>query len=254
MRNLNLDLARLQGGVALVGIAAEHFTPHSDDVLAAQAFGQGKKLPVALTVEDQLNQPGAVAQIDKEKPAMIATALHPAPQGQLFAGIAGAQLPATRRFRSLCRSAGCRLLPPGEKPLPLQPLRQPGAGHRLLLAAVHAAQGHGPCLQLARADEQHRRETFPAGIFHLPLQAALHQLSLHGDATAAESFRKGQRLRGEALSSRSDIERRLRRREGRYRRRPGGGEETLYTQSYPHPGNGRSAAVLNEVIVAPAAA
>ena len=125
------------------------------------ALGQGKS-SVALTVEDQLNQPVRSRRSIK-KPAMIATALHPTRRAS-SCRVSSCNF-ATRWFRL---SAVPRVAPAaGEKPLPLQPLRQPAG--TVSCRRCPCGAGSRSCLS-SREPMSSTAGNLSAGIFHLPFR------------------------------------------------------------------------------------
>ena len=49
-----------------------------EHVLGPQAVRELERLPRLVGVEDELDEPGAVAQVDEHEPAVVAAAVHPA--------------------------------------------------------------------------------------------------------------------------------------------------------------------------------
>ena len=60
------------------GDAGHHRAGRRHDELAAQLLCRGVQRGVALGLEDQLDEPGPVAQVDEDQPAVVAAAVDPA--------------------------------------------------------------------------------------------------------------------------------------------------------------------------------
>ncbi len=61
------------------------------DVLRARGFRLGVGLGGDGLVEDDLGDAGAVAEIEKDEPAVVAAAVYPAHEGYGLAGVGGTQ-------------------------------------------------------------------------------------------------------------------------------------------------------------------
>ena len=80
---------------------------HRDDELAAQLARQLEGgLPV-LRIEDYLDDAAAVAQVDEDEAAVIAARVHPAHDGDVSAGVGGAQVTAVGAAFPVSKSFGC---------------------------------------------------------------------------------------------------------------------------------------------------
>ena len=90
--DLELDLAGVELRVDVALLAAHDRAGGGDDVLGAQPLGQRVGLGRRLGVEDELDDPGAVAQVDEDQPAVVAAAMHPAGDADGRVDVAGAQL------------------------------------------------------------------------------------------------------------------------------------------------------------------
>ena len=95
----DLDLAGRQLRIHRLGRAAPHFPDHADHELGSQPLGLGNQRLVVF-VEDDLRDPGAVADVDEEQPAEIAHAMHPAQKRRVRANVR----PAAVRRRCACGS------------------------------------------------------------------------------------------------------------------------------------------------------
>ncbi len=91
---LNLDVAgrHLRVGGALRALADEAIDP--DNVLVAEVAGGVVGVPGDLGVEDDLGDAEAVAQIDEDQAAKVTTAVDPALQRHLLAGVVEPELAA----------------------------------------------------------------------------------------------------------------------------------------------------------------
>ncbi len=77
-RDRQLDLARGDLRVDRALVAADDLAGDGDHVLGAQRAGQRVGLGRGLRMEDELQDAGAVAQVDEDQPAEVAAARHPA--------------------------------------------------------------------------------------------------------------------------------------------------------------------------------
>ncbi len=111
--DLDLDFAARQLEVGLALRSFADYTGHPDDVLARELLALGHHL----VFEDQLQETAAIAKIDKDQTAEIATAPHPTHDLHPFAEVVAAEarapgsVPRTCRhvsLRSLCRSRSRR--------------------------------------------------------------------------------------------------------------------------------------------------
>ena len=80
---------RRSGSSGLIGalVAAHELAAHADHVLAAEPAGRGVRLGRLLGPEHELEQPGPVAQVDEDQPAVVAAAVHPAGHAHLLAHV-----------------------------------------------------------------------------------------------------------------------------------------------------------------------
>jgi hypothetical protein len=92
--DLELDLAGGELRVDVALLAAHDAPARRDDVLGAQALGQRVRIRGGLGMEDELQEPGAVAQVDEDQAAVVTTAVHPAGHAHGRVDVARAQLAA----------------------------------------------------------------------------------------------------------------------------------------------------------------
>ena len=88
----DLDFSGGQLRVDGVGRAPLHDASDTDHVLRPQPLRDGHQRVVV--ADDQLRQPGPVADVDEGDAAQIANAMHPSEQNHVCADVAGAQLAA----------------------------------------------------------------------------------------------------------------------------------------------------------------
>ena len=89
-----LDLARREVGVHVLGIAPGHGPAHADHILGPERVGALVRLGRVLGMEDELKDARAVAHVDEDQPAVVAPAVHPAGHPRLGVGAVGGQLAA----------------------------------------------------------------------------------------------------------------------------------------------------------------
>jgi hypothetical protein len=65
-------------------LASEYAPFDGHDEFGAEFFGFRVRFGVLLTIKDDLDDPGAVAQVDEEELAQVAAAVHPAHQDDFF--------------------------------------------------------------------------------------------------------------------------------------------------------------------------
>ena len=84
-----------------------------DDVLGAQVLGERERVARRLRVDDELDDPGAVAQVDEDQPAVVAAAVDPAGDPDLGAarGRRAARRPTRRGRCSRAVAASSRVAP-----------------------------------------------------------------------------------------------------------------------------------------------
>ncbi len=87
--DIDLDLAGRQFGVLGAGGAPAHLAVDAHHPFRAQRLGQLERLAVG--IGHHLREPVMVAQVDEQHPAMVADAMAPAGQADLFTDIALAQ-------------------------------------------------------------------------------------------------------------------------------------------------------------------
>src|SRR6476661_2051932 len=84
--DLELDLPGGEVGVDVVGLATRHGPDRRDHVLGPQVVGARVRLGGCLRVEDELQQAGAVAQVDEDQTAVVAAPVDPTGDTDLVAG------------------------------------------------------------------------------------------------------------------------------------------------------------------------
>ena len=89
--DLHLDLAGRDVRVDVLRRAAHDLALRGEDVLGTQPLGGRERLGL-VGVEDELDDPGAVAEVDEDEPAVVATAVHPAGDARARSGAAGVQI------------------------------------------------------------------------------------------------------------------------------------------------------------------
>ena len=87
-------------------------------------------------MEDELDEPGAVAQVDEDQAAVVAAAVHPAGDPRLGVDPVGAAPGRTRRRGTRSAAGPGRLAQPSGAQL----LERVAGVDRPLLAALHVAQ------------------------------------------------------------------------------------------------------------------
>ena len=110
--DLELDLAGLELRVDVALLAPHDRAGRGDDVLGAQPLGERVGVGGGLGVEDELDDPGAVAQVDEDQPAVVAAAVHPAGHAHGRVDVAGAQLAGPRVAVEVRARGPHRALPP----------------------------------------------------------------------------------------------------------------------------------------------
>ena len=90
----DLDLPGGQVGIDRLGRALHHPALGAEHVLGAQLVPQLEGLPRLVRVEDQLHQPGPVAQVDEDEAAVVAPAMDPARDAHLRVDPVREDLPA----------------------------------------------------------------------------------------------------------------------------------------------------------------
>ena len=63
-------------------------------MLGAQVLGHGERVAGRLRMDDELHEPGAVAQVDEDQPAVVAAAMDPAGDAHLVPQRAALRSPA----------------------------------------------------------------------------------------------------------------------------------------------------------------
>ena len=74
----DLDLAGREGGVDVLGAAADDLAGDADDVLGAELVGGGVGFGSGVGMEDELDETGAVAEVDEDDAAVVAAGVDPA--------------------------------------------------------------------------------------------------------------------------------------------------------------------------------
>src|SRR5581483_11440276 len=92
--DLQLHLPRGQFGVHGAGRARDHLAGDPQDELVADLVGGRVRLRRVLRVDDELADPGPVAQVDEDEAPMVAPGVDPAGQDQRPADVLGADLAA----------------------------------------------------------------------------------------------------------------------------------------------------------------
>ncbi len=72
-----LHLTGGQVGVEVLGSAPGHQAPGRDHVLGAQPVGELVRRGPGIGVKDELEDPGAIAEIDEDETAVVAAPVHP---------------------------------------------------------------------------------------------------------------------------------------------------------------------------------
>ena len=87
-----LDLAGGQVRVDVARLALDDLAGGGEDVLGPQPLGQRVRVGRRLGVEDELDDAGAVAQVDEDQPAVVAPAVDPAGHAHALADAGGVEL------------------------------------------------------------------------------------------------------------------------------------------------------------------
>ena len=72
-------------------MARDHFAFDGDDVFAADVVGLGVGFGIGFFIEDDLHDAGAIADVEEEEIAEVATLGDPAEDDGVFAGVGGAK-------------------------------------------------------------------------------------------------------------------------------------------------------------------
>ena len=88
----DFDFAAGEIGIRL--LARDDLAFDGDDVFAADVFGFAVRFGLRLFVEDDLNDAGAIANVEEEEIAEVATARDPAHDDGVFIGVGGAEIAA----------------------------------------------------------------------------------------------------------------------------------------------------------------
>ncbi len=238
-----LDLARREVGVHVLGIAPGHGPFHADHILGPERVGALVRLGRVLGMEDELKDARAVAHVDEDQPAVVAPAVHPAGHARLGVGAVGRQLAAPdvavfvrpRRVLHSCASGAQNL---GD---------HVGESGVVLIARLHVLQPGRTVL----ADDRHVAGADPVGVPELALQRPAGELELRLEPGAARLNRQlERRARALAIADRDVQVDEL-----------GRGRELARRQQYPldprRPARGRGRGPveqLDQAVVAPAAA
>ena len=81
-------------GLIALGVALTQLALRGHDILRTHVLGLRVTIGREVLIEDNLGDAGAVAEIEEDEVAVIAAAIDPAHQDDIFAGIAGAKLTA----------------------------------------------------------------------------------------------------------------------------------------------------------------
>ena len=92
--HLELDLACRQLRVDRPRRAGDDLALGAEDELVPDLVHHGVRLERALGVDHELADPGAVAQVDEDEPAVVAPRVHPAGEDQALADVLGPHLAA----------------------------------------------------------------------------------------------------------------------------------------------------------------
>src|SRR6185437_6695999 len=87
-----LDLPRLEGGVDVALLAPDDLAGRAQHMLRPQLLRERVRLRRGLGMEDELDDPGAVAQVDEDQPAVVAAAVDPAGDADLLPHARGVEL------------------------------------------------------------------------------------------------------------------------------------------------------------------
>ena len=105
--DLELDLAGRQLRVDRLRRAGDDLALGAEDELVPELVRHGVRLGRALGVDHELADPGAVAQVDEDEPAVVAPRVDPAGERQALADVLGPHLAAAEVApASLARPAG----------------------------------------------------------------------------------------------------------------------------------------------------
>ena len=91
---MDFDLARRDARVLTARRAALDLAVDFDDVLVVQGGGDFERRGRRRWIDDHLDQPGAVAQVDEDQPAVVAHGVHPALEDDGLADVFGADFAA----------------------------------------------------------------------------------------------------------------------------------------------------------------
>jgi hypothetical protein len=89
---LDLDFAGGHFGIDGVGGAQAHLADSGNDVLGANLFAFQVAVGGELLVEHDLDDAGAVTEIEKDEVAVVAAAIDPAHEDDLLTGVCGAEI------------------------------------------------------------------------------------------------------------------------------------------------------------------
>ena len=90
----DLDFARADPRVFAAGRPSRHVAVDLDHVLVVQLRGNRVRLGRRRRIDHHLHQPGSIAQVDEDQPAVVAHGMHPALQHHRLADVGGAHLAA----------------------------------------------------------------------------------------------------------------------------------------------------------------
>ena len=181
----DLDLAGRQVRVDVALLAAHDGADGRDDVLGAQALGERERRAARVRVEDELDEPGAVAQVDEDQPAVVAAAVDPAGDATSSPVRPASSDPAPGVAVGVGARRAHQSVPPA------QHLRdhRGRALDRLLLPALHVLQRDPLVSEHGNVAGLQAR-----GLLELSLERAPGELDLRRDARAARLGGQRERL------------------------------------------------------------
>jgi hypothetical protein len=89
----HLDLSRGKLRVGRLGPSRLDTAAHGEHVLGANLLGPPVRLGRRVRLEHHLSQPGPIAKIDKDNPAVVSTTVDPAEQHHILADVVRAKAP-----------------------------------------------------------------------------------------------------------------------------------------------------------------
>ncbi len=240
-RDAHLDLAARQVGIDRLRRPRDDLAAHREHVLRARLLGERVRLGDARRVEHELDHAAAVAEVDEDEIAVVAPARDPAGETHLATDVGGAQLPRIGVAKH-------------QEPFPRRaasPSRQAGGGEVLFPAAVHGAQAHEVGADLVEAEKHGERRAAAAGLLELALGAAPGEVQLGGQAGPAQLLGKAEGGGPYLVAETDDVHVGRAGRQRPVAHRQG---DALEAAAPAHAGRGRAADLLDEPVVAAAAA